>query len=314
MSGSEGKRPATRSSAAAKKGSDTSSEFVFESISVVGQLPCLDTKKFFDTAVDSEADLFQEIFEHSFLIASLVDGVGIPAFPPPLPSRVEPENSPFWNKVLRIIARNLRIARLRLSTADVADLDKRLDPVESATRKFPAFPLSAEVEKATRNSVPSKELSKAKAAGQPASSSSASYSCERKVQLLTDATRKIRAALRQRKVIAEQLSLAQASAAEFQAKRQNAPHSLRDYRASANAHLTAAEKNIFAVIEKSAELEDLDPVVPHRSSPVPPIPVSLGELPEFETSTRAVQLQDFASEDFSLPGSSAAAPKSKRRK
>eukprot|EP00961_Rhodomonas_salina_P202770 2735562-Rhodomonas_salina.1 len=75
MSGSKGKRPATRSSAAIEKSSDTPSEFVFESISHVHQLPRLDTKKFFDTAVNSEADLFQEIFEHSFLLASLVDGV-----------------------------------------------------------------------------------------------------------------------------------------------------------------------------------------------------------------------------------------------
>eukprot|EP00961_Rhodomonas_salina_P070562 947214-Rhodomonas_salina.1 len=177
--------------------------------------------------------LLQEIFKHSFLLASLIDSVGVPVFPASLPSSVELNNSPLWKKVLRVIARNLRIARLRLSTADVADLDKRLDPVESAKRKFPSFLLSAEVEESARNSLPAKDLSKAKAAGPPANSScsapsSEGYSCERKVQLLTDATRKIRAALHQRKVIAEQLSLAQASAAEFQAKRQNAPHSLRD--------------------------------------------------------------------------------------
>eukprot|EP00961_Rhodomonas_salina_P162054 2183044-Rhodomonas_salina.2 len=76
MSGSKGKRPATRSSAAVEEGSDTSSEFVFESISHVNQLPSLDTKKHFDTAVTSEVDLLQEIFEHSFLLASLIDGVG----------------------------------------------------------------------------------------------------------------------------------------------------------------------------------------------------------------------------------------------
>eukprot|EP00961_Rhodomonas_salina_P170350 2296379-Rhodomonas_salina.1 len=110
MSGSKGKRPATRSSSAAKEGSDTSSEFVFESISHVNQLPRLDTKKQFDTAVNSEADLLQEIFEHSFLLASLIDSVGVPVFPASLPSRVELNNSPFWKKVLRVIARNLRIA------------------------------------------------------------------------------------------------------------------------------------------------------------------------------------------------------------
>lgn len=132
-----------------------------------------------------------------------------------------------------------------------------------------------------------------------------------KLNQCLDALRRIRKALRLRKHVEDLAAQAQAAIAKHTAQGQTAPRSLRDYRLRANVHITQISKALEDLITRTADIEDLLPRIPGRSSPPAKTPQTLGEPPVAEPTTSAPATEI---PDFSRPFSSSLTPISGRAK
>ena len=207
-------------------------------------------------------------------------------------------------RLLNVALANLRVARVRLSSATPQDsLEIRLLSPEHDVGSVASFSLVAPTPAFSPSPTP---------AGQPSTQASRSGARPQRVLFSADpqegdklvkstrALRLTRSALRQLECVERQAELARAAIAG----QRIAHHALRDYRTKANRHVTVATNELRALIRRTASLEDLEPEIPGRKSPEPQIPPAstLGELPVPAVSEEAaIDIRRFSQEDFAAP-------------
>jgi hypothetical protein len=244
------------------------------------------------------------LLEASYFLAELVDGEGTSIYPPaPAYSLAQATGvDGAFLRLLNVALANLRVARVRLSSATPQDsLEIRLLSPEHDVGSVASFSLVAPTPAFSPSPTP---------AGQPSTQASRSGARPQRVLFSADpqegdklvkstrALRLTRSALRQLECVERQAELARAAIAG----QRIAHHALRDYRTKANRHVTVATNELQALIRRTASLEDLEPEIPGRKSPEPQIPSTLGELPVPAVSEEAaIDIRRFSQEDFAEP-------------
>ena len=251
----------------------------------------------FDTGL-SNIDALVGIFEASYFLAELTDGAGAPIYPPAqlYGAAQLADISRDYTRLLNLALVNLRIARVRLSSATSQDsLQLRLLSPDVDVGSVASFTLVSPTPLPAA-SVSASAASKAPPSGaRPRVLFSEEPQPSDRLLRSTSALRLTRQALRQLECVEQQAELARAAIAW----QRIGHHALRDYRTKANKHVAAASGELRALIRKTAQLEDLAPPVPGRKSPPAQIPASLGELPAIAAEEASqIDIRKFSEEDF----------------